>query len=151
MIQRIQTVYLLVAAILLVICACLPIGTFFPEAMGAQMMMYNICIISEETGWNLSVCGLFCLLAVSTVYSVVNIFGYNNRKRQSRNCLFTMILLLLWILVYVIIGYVIGIDGTEFKFEFPAVLPAVAAVLQWMARRGIIRDEKLVRAVDRIR
>lgn len=151
MIQRIQTIYLLIAAILLVVCACLPIGTFYPMAMGAPLSMYNMCIINEETGWNFSVCGLFCLLAVSTVYSIVNIFGFNNRKRQSRNCITTIFLLVLWVILYVVLGYVIGTDGTEFKYDYPAVLPVVAIILQWMARRGIIHDEKLVRAVDRIR
>lgn len=150
-IQRIQSVYLLLSAILMVVCACLPVGVFDPAGMGAQSVMYNLCVINEETGWNFRVCGLFVLLALSTVYSVTNIFGYNNRKRQSRNCLITMLLLLVWVLLYVVLGYVIGMPDAEFVYEFPAVLPVIALVLQWMARRGVLADEKLVRAADRIR
>lgn len=151
MIQRIQTVYLLIASILLIVCACLPIGTFYPDAMGAPAEMYNLSIISEDAGWNFSVCGLFALLAVSTVNSVVTIFRYNNRKQQIRNCLVSILILLIWIILYVVLGYVVGMDNMLFKFDYPAVLPLLSIVCLWLARRAIIADENLIRSVDRIR
>jgi len=35
--------------------------------------------------------------------------------------------------------------------ELPLALPAVAIVLYFMARQGIMADERLVRSMDRIR
>ncbi len=151
MIQRIQTVYLLVAAILLTICACLPVGVFKPEGMGADQEMYNLCIISETDGWNFTVCGLFVMLAATVATSVTTIFGYNNRKRQIRNCMVAIELLLIWVALYVVFGFVVGQDKMEFRCEYVAVLPLVSIVLIWLARRGIIADENLVKAADRIR
>lgn len=151
MIQRIQTVYLLVAAILLTICACLPVGVFYPEGMGAAQEMYNLCIISETDGWNFTVCGLFVMLAATVATSVTTIFGYNNRKRQIRNCMVAIELLLIWVALYVVFGFVVGQDKMEFRCEYVAVLPLVSIVLIWLARRGIIADENLVKAADRIR
>lgn len=151
MIQRIQTVYLLLAAILLVICACIPVGTFYPDGIGASMAMYNLCIITEDQGWQFGPCALFVLLALATVNSVTTIFGYNNRKKQSSNCLVTIVILLAWVAYYVFYTFVLGIEDTKFHMEFPAVLPLIAIVLVWLARRGIQSDERLVRAADRIR
>lgn len=151
MIQRIQTVYLLIALILLAVCACLPIGEFIPASMGAPISMYNLCLISEENGWNFSVCGLFCLLAVDFVYIVRTIFDYNNRQHQAKMCQLSAIILLLWIVLYAILGFVVGHDDAEFKIGYSSILPVVAIVLIFLARRGVIADEKLVRAADRIR
>lgn len=151
MIQRIQTVYLLIAAILLIVCACLPVGAFFPDVMGAPAELYNLCIISEDSGWDFSVCGLFILLAVSTVTSVLTIFRYNNRRLQSRNCLVAILFLLFWILFYVVRCFVMGMENATFKFNYTAVMPLAAIVFLWLARRAVIADEKLIRSVDRIR
>ena len=42
-------------------------------------------------------------------------------------------------------------EGTTFKPAFAACLPLVTIILYLLARAGIIADEKLVRAADRIR
>ena len=42
-------------------------------------------------------------------------------------------------------------DALNFHLDFPAALPAVSAILCFMARKGVLADEKLVRAADRIR
>lgn len=152
MIQRLQTVYLALAVILLTICSCLPIGTFVPETMGdVRLDLYNMCIMGGESGWDFTVCGLFVLLAAAVVTSVITIFGYNNRKRQIRNCMLIIFMLIVWELLYVFFGYVIGHDAMEFRYNYPAVLPLISIVFVWMARRHVIADEKLIRSVDRIR
>lgn len=150
MIQRIQTVYLLIAVILMVVCSCLPVGNFLPEGMGATLPMYNLCII-EEDGWEMIVIGLFFLLAASTTTSVMAIFGFNNRKAQAKKCTISILLLFLWAALYAVMGWVVGVEGYTFRMEMTAVLPLISIILIWMARRAIIADEKLVRSVDRIR
>ena len=45
----------------------------------------------------------------------------------------------------------LGGDGVSFHVGFASAFPVVALVLYFMARRGILADEKLVRAADRIR
>lgn len=150
MIQRIQTVYLVIAVILMVVCSCLPVGTFFPLSMGGRAELYNIGIISAE-GWDCSVAGLFVLLLATTVNSVLTIFAFNNRKRQIRNCTISIILLLLWMALYAVLGFVVGKADMEFHMDIPAVLPVVSIIFIWLARRAVIADEKLIRSVDRIR
>lgn len=151
MIQRIQTVYLFIAAILLIVCACLPVGTFYPEGMGSPMAMYNLCILSEDTGMNFAVCGLLCLLGLATVSNIIAIFGYKNRKSQAKQCMMSICLQILWIAYYLVFAYAIGLDNTTFQPSFMCVMPCIAMILTVLARRAIIADEKLVRSVDRIR
>ena len=45
MIQRKQSVFLLIAFIASVVCLCLPIGSFEPQAMGVSFKMYNLMVM----------------------------------------------------------------------------------------------------------
>lgn len=112
MIQRKQTVFLLLAAILAVVC------------------------LVVRWQWIDIVQGL------SAVLSVYTIFIYKNRPLQARFCLLGLLLVFVWyVLLAVYQGNVTTIDS----------LPMVNAILIFLARKGILADEKLVRAADRIR
>ena len=112
MIQRKQTVFLLLAAILAVVC------------------------LVVRLQWIDVVQGL------SAVLSVYTIFLYKKRPLQARLCLAGVALVFVWyVLLAVYQGYIETID----------CLPMVNAILIILARRGILADEKLVRAADRIR
>lgn len=152
MIQRIQTVYLLLSAIAMTVCLFLTIGIFDPVAMGTpQLKMYNLCITGGQE-MNFVCAGLFVALVASVILSVLNIFGYKNRRKQSRQCLMTIIILLLWIGGYTIITNALCPEGYTFHPQYIATaFPIVAIILQWLARRGILADERLVRSEDRIR
>ncbi len=112
MIQRKQTVFLLLAAILAVVC------------------------LVVRWQWIDSLQGL------SAVLSVYTIFQYHQRPRQAKWCLAGLSLIFVWyILLAVYQGFVTNIDA----------LPMVNAILIFLARKGILDDERLVRAADRIR
>lgn len=150
MIQRKQSVFLLIAFIVSVVCLCLPLGSFEPQAMGVSFKMYNLVVVLGS-GADYSVCGLFGLLLISGIISLATIFLYKNRMLQSRMCLCNLFLLVAWYVVFgVMTRNVISAD-TAFHVSFAACLPAVAIILNFMARTAIIKDEKLVRAADRIR
>lgn len=151
MIQRIQSVYLFIAALLMVVCACLPVGTIsVGQEMGVPSTMYNIAIIDGANGtWDFTVCGLLGILVCSAASTVITIFNYNNRKAQSRSCLVNMILMLLWVGLYAALAYFKG--GENFSYSYTALLPALAFVFIFLARRGVIHDEKLIKSMDRIR
>jgi len=152
MIQRIQTLYLLLAGLL-------PAFTFFfPVAFMAKgdswltitSMCYDVANVGEMAGrhpWGLAV-----LAALSVVLSFVALFGYKNRKRQLRwvHCALTSNMV--WYLTLVAYAFsVAGRTGLKLSFAVCCLLPLVAMVSLWMARRGIRHDEALVRAADRIR
>lgn len=152
MIQRIQSVYFLISAILMVVCACLPLGTFLPKDLGSPSEMYNICIINGDTGkWDVSCIALFILLLAGVVMTVMNIFNYRNRKSQMRNCRIIAMILVLWVVAYCVFTTVFPPEGFDFKYGYAAAMPLFSLVFNALALKGIKHDDDLIKAADRIR
>ncbi len=112
MIQRKQTVFLLLACILALVC------------------------LFMRLQW------IDVLQGVSAVLSAYTIFEYKRRLFQARLCIVGL---------FVIFAWYIGLAVLEGTAGLVESLPMVNAILIFMARKGIISDEKLVRAADRIR
>lgn len=112
MIQRKQTVFLLLAAILAVVC------------LVVRLQWIDV------------------LQAISAVLSVYTIFIYKRRKTQARLCLCGIAVIFVW---YILLAVY------QNDTDYIDALPMVNAILIFLARRGIIADERLVRAADRIR
>ena len=157
MIQRIQTVYLLLALVAAVVCLISPVGLFQADTLGAtpdgrvgDITMYNLFLQQGDVK-SFSVWSMFALLLFTCPLTILAIFLYKNRKLQARVCAYNILLCLAWIAVFVIFGYVNKPEGSQFTPFIWAALPAVALILHFLARKAIIHDEKLVRAADRIR
>ena len=92
------------------------------------------------------------MLFVSAVISVVAIILFKNRGKQMRLCNWAVFV----ILIYYIARYscIISISN-KFDYTFNVnvsdFLPLIALVLIVMARVAINKDDKLVKAADRIR
>ena len=156
MIQRKQTLFLLLAVIVCALGLFFPIGSIAPEGMGTDSMVYNLGVVTGEGGLAVSATciPLFVLLSVTAILSLVTIFLYKNRKVQMSICKCTMLLQVLWVIDYVLILLgIIPIPEVQGKMgiEFAACLPIVSLILVAMAYKGVNDDEKLVRAADRIR
>ena len=152
MIQRIQTVYLLISAILLIVCSTMPLAAYQPPAVESPTLLYNLCTINGAFGeWDFSSCGLLAVLLATVVTSIINIFGYKNRKRQMNRCLITIILLVLWYALFIYLLNTVAPENSWPEIKYTALLPFIAIILQWLARTGIKRDEDLIKSMDRIR
>lgn len=155
MIQRIQTVYMLLAVALTIACLCLQIGTY--SALGLPILNeYNLWLTDPLGAHHFTVWPLFAVLVLSATIGLCTIFMFANRKLQSRMCALNMLLILCWYILYIVFSQTLtGIIPEEAAFTFrPAIaatFPCVASILYLMARKAIISDEKLVRAADRIR
>lgn len=152
MIQRIQTLYLFLAGLL-------PAFTFFfPVAFMAKgdswltitSISYDTANVSEMAGrhpWGLGV-----MSVLSVVLAFVALFSYKNRKRQQRWVHCALTCNMVWYLTLVAYSFsVAGRTGLKLSFALCCLLPLVAMISLWMARRAIRHDEALVRAADRIR
>lgn len=146
MIQRKQTLFLLVAFIMTVACMCFQIGSLVSE--NDSLMLYNLWIVSESGTRSFAAWYLFALLLLSSLVSLCTIFLYKKRKTQALYCLLDMLLLVVW---YIMLAVLPQMVGGSLVLEWPAVLPAVAVICCFMARKGVLADEKLVRSLDRIR
>lgn len=151
MIQRIQSVYLFLALVACVACLCMPIASIESAVMGAWDTMYNLWMVDEKGQKAFVVWPLFAILLLTCPISLFTIFMYNNRKMQARMCVFNIFLLLGWYAVYAAYVLTFPKEGDTTTILLAACFPLIAIVLLFMARRGILHDEALVRAADRIR
>lgn len=150
MIQRKQTVFLFLALLATIACLCLPVGSFEPQGMGTENQLMNLWINEANGGRNFSVWALFAILLITCPINTFAIFDYHNRKRQARFCMFSMLMIIGWYIVYGVFSQVL-MPGFTFHVGFAACLPLIAFILLWLARHSILADEALVRAADRIR
>jgi hypothetical protein len=150
MIQRKQTVFLFLALLATIACLCLPVGSFEAQGMGTENQLMNLWINETNGGRNFSVWALFAILLVTCPINTFAIFDYHNRKRQARFCMFSMLMIIGWYIVYGVFSQVL-MPGFTFHVGFAACLPLIAFILLWLARHSILADEALVRAADRIR
>ena len=150
MIQRKQTVFLFLALLATIACLCLPVGSFEPQGMGTENQLMNLWINEANGGRNFNVWALFAILLVTCPINTFAIFDSHNRKRQARFCMFSMLMIIGWYIVYGVFSQVL-MPGFTFHVGFAACLPLIAFILLWLARHSILADEALVRAADRIR
>lgn len=178
MIQRIQTIYLLVAVAALTACLCLPVAQFVAPQTGEPMAtLYNLWVyLPSQIGDTLTLqqpsaegtepvlaaaaeghhlfspWALFAVLLLTATGMAFSIFIYKQRLVQSRLVMLCMILLLGWYAVYAAFAFILPRDlGLEFRPTPWAALPAVACIFGYLAFRAILKDEMLVRSLDRLR
>ena len=154
MIQRIQTLHLLVATILLVAVNFFPLATFDVEGGIYRMSSFGIDAFGTEaytgTQW---LCYLLRLLSgVAALVSFLNIFGYKNRIAQMRKCIYAILLVIVYYMVYGAQTWLVfTVTQTMPLPSLSAQMPLIAVVFLFLAGRAIKRDEDLVRSTERLR
>lgn len=155
MLQRIQSVYLLLASLSLLAVVLFPLFAFDGESSSYILKM---CLFSngEES------------LAIPTLYWVwlslawltglmllISIFGFKNRKGQMQKGRIAYVL----ILAVLVCAYFTGgaaedllPEGTwKSVYGISFYLPAAALAFNFLANRAIKGDEDLVKSLDRLR
>jgi drug/metabolite transporter (DMT)-like permease len=141
MLQRRQTLWMLCAAICAVLTFKLPFFSGQLQKDPAKGITLDF-LTAASTPW------LVIIGITLTVGILVNIFNYKKRKHQLWISFALILLSLLNIVVYWIAqGRYIG-GGT---LSLSALLSLAIPVFLILASRGITKDEKLVKSVDRLR
>ena len=129
MIQRIQSLYLLVVILL------------------SSVMLYLSLVPSfgmELNSWFYAYYGFYSIPLLATIC----LFLYSKRKIQSILC---FVLILFNLIVVQICGLKVFEGNTHTIVLLALVASIVECILLFLARRAIDKDEKLVRSIDRIR
>ena len=141
MLQRIQTIWLLLAA------AC-------------GFSMYKLTIFEAQlpnnTYYRLSATEslfLFAVIVSAACLSMIAVFLYKNRPLQRRIAIIGVLLSLLatGLEVWKINAYKSTATFVKGTYAWGGLLPILMAVFLILAARGIRKDEKLVRSLDRLR
>ena len=151
MIQRIQSVYLLLITALAVAGLCTSLGHFWQDG-GEVIEMYNLWLTQASGAHDFAPWALFALLLLVAILSFGAIFLFKRRMLQVRLILFSGLLLVGYYVAFGAFVYVLGgrLDS-HFTVRWTAALPAVALILDYLAFRAVMRDEMIVRSLDRLR
>ncbi|HEY9363976.1 MAG TPA: DUF4293 domain-containing protein [Chitinophagaceae bacterium] len=139
MIQRLQSVWLLIAAV----CAFLTFQVSFYS--GNKISSNNISHFTE-----LNASSDYLIMAITGVLgvlSLVTIFLYKKRKRQLGFTILAFILSVLNLVIYFAHTNQFANGNILLTSIFAFVIP----VFLILAARGIWQDEKLVKSMDRLR
>ena len=152
MIQRIQTLYLLLATAMMSLTLFLPLATIVYGGNELILKAFTLNGIEGVEGTLPVYLGAF--LAVTTALLLVIIFIYKKRLVQIRLCVSAIVLLLgsatlIGLYCYRLCDILTG--DLVFTLGFASLMPIVAIIPVSLAIRGIARDEALVRSLDRIR
>lgn len=151
MIQRKQTLYLLLAAIA-------GAATWFYPLSRTRVLKGDQLITATDFKAQSNYL-LFILWVVIVLLALYCIVLFKKRKQQFKLTVLNIFLALASILLqYIFIKKSVNAlsdryVGTtiDFTYLLPAVLPVLIFIFLFMAARGIYKDEKLVKSLDRLR
>ena len=150
MLQRIQTVYLLLASICMVVSLLTNLAVF---TVGGEIVNFEAMGFYQNEEIIFSTWGLFIIGNISAVLSVLIVFIYKKRMLQIRLAGMNLFLMLGY---YGLIAFYILKRNPDVGSIFQSVgigmiTPFIAIVLTYLAIRKIGADEALIRSLNRIR
>ena len=138
MIQRIQTVYLMLSALLAVLFFVFPIFVVHTAEETSRFIAIDNSV-------------LFIISICIATLPFINIFLYKNRLLQMK-LVYLTILFVAAILGYACSQYFqINNKDAAISFGLGGLAVILIPILQWLAYKGIKKDENLVRSLDRLR
>ncbi|MFT5185216.1 MAG: hypothetical protein ACI84C_002354 [Flavobacteriales bacterium] len=155
MLQRIQSIYLLLASLLLLAVVLFPLFAFDGASTSFILKMCSFSNGEES----LSIPTLYwvwlSLAWLTGLMLLTSLFGFKNRKGQMKRGRLAYVL----ILAVLVCGYFTGgaaedmlPEGTWTNvYGIAFYLPAAALAFNFLANRSIKGDEDLVKSLDRLR
>lgn len=154
MIQRIQTIYLALAAISLFLTVIMGFCTY---QMEGQDVVFSLFGLEENANGVTTWFPYKIVIPFIAALCLFNILQYKNRKLQMNVGRILLVLLLILVVFLFIDVYTLGPkiagEGNEFVMV-PGVgmyLPVIALPFVFLANRRIKKDDELIKSVDRLR
>jgi hypothetical protein len=158
MIQRIQSVFLLLLALAMLSVVFLPIWSKLDPLSGQELVLTATKLTYAHADAGMSVPKPTYIIAVLAVASAAvalfEIFQFRNRFLQLKLGLFNILLIVATIgasFYFSSVGEQMLNVKVPGSFEAGFYLPTLALMLNLLANRFIRRDEQLVRSIDRLR
>lgn len=155
MIQRVQSLYLILVLLLSLLCFFGSILHFTDESGNAVKLMVNGSLTArngQAAGQVVNIWPITAILIMISLLSLIAIFLFKNRKIQliMAVCVILisggLIIALTWYGFYVTDNFKIKLSpGIQMAVPFLIILFSV------LAYRGILKDDRLVKSYDRLR
>ncbi len=153
MIQRIQTIYLLVVVLLAALGCAWSLVDFDNGLLQQTLSAWQLSPVEPaDAAQTAHFWGLFAISLAIPVVALVTIFLYHRRMLQIRLCILNMLLMVgYYVVLGVCVWLVVDKSDSDFRPKLAALFPIIEFILTWLAIRGIGKDEAKVRAADRLR
>lgn len=147
MIQRIQTLYILVSAIFVGLLFLLP---FAEIAHDGAIYLFNYKGILLDGTLKENGAAISVLIGIIVALHGFAVMSYKNRLRQIRVLVFTILIMLgLFGMFFFFTFYTF--KEAQISYKISMAFPLVSIILDYLAIRAIGKDEALIRSIDRIR
>jgi hypothetical protein len=149
MLQRIQSLYLLIGLVLFVLVFCFPLGYITPKGLEQLPMTTFGIIVHGEVHYTFT---LLFILILSVICEVVALFLYKNRVLQMRMIVFNCVLQVGFYIA--IVSYIFiykSVLSASFSLNWALLLPIITIVINIFAYKAIHKDEALIRSLNHLR
>ena len=159
-IQRIQSVYLFIAAVLCGLTFLFDLYEASAVSGAVEVVVATTATVARLAGGEVQKTphyGLIAVAAFNTVFPILIVFFYNNRMLQVKLSSLAMVLFIaqVGLSFYRINDAQSGVLGSITEMDhvyLPGYFFPLGAILMLiLARRSIMKDEKLVRSANRLR
>lgn len=152
MLQRVQSLYLVLSFAMVCASFFIPFGSFTDGTSFYIMRSYGIKAdghyLQEPSSYM-----IYLALSVAMAITAIALGSYNNRILQIRliRLSFLAFAISFGLLIFYLNGAQAKFPGLPFTPGLSIALIFVALIFNWLAARSIKKDEELVRSTDRIR
>ena len=152
MIQRIQSLWLFLAAVALMAVLFLPVGKFMMPHGLYEFTAFKMTMAGQVPVLNIPVKLISILSGLSALFSILAILHFKKRDRQIRwawvafatNALLAVGLVSLFLYFKYVMDSWVGYGAA-------VLMPLLGLILDYLGIKGIKKDEALVKSLDRIR
>lgn len=150
MIQRIQSVFLLLVCILMALVVFSPLLTVLTET-GAKLTFDSFGLFTKQITF--FTWGIVSIGSVCAILPLINIFLYKKRKLQVKiGYLTTLMIILFYVTVFVYFNALTNKHAVSFEsMQYGIIIPLIALIFNVLAIVKIKKDENLIKSLDRIR
>jgi hypothetical protein len=153
MLQRIQTVYLLIVVVLTSLLFFMPLAVVGLDGKFGDMTVLNLYPVFEDNGFACESRGIIGIVVAIILLTIATVFFYKKRPLQVNMLLINILLKLVFygIFAYAYLEHTCDAQNATVNLKLAITFPAVAIILDILAVRRIKADEALVRSLDRLR
>jgi hypothetical protein len=153
--QRIQTIFLVLIVVAMVISIFMPFWLYTDPGTGDRHQLFPMHYLitgSTESSVVFPYCITSFLMAAAATIAVMTIRRFDNRATQMKLCVLNSLVLLCVMIAAVAFTYKLS-GQVQGRWSYgPGLWTIFAGVaFNWLALRFIRRDEKLVRDSERLR
>lgn len=153
MIQRIQTLFLLAAAIIQTVFLFVPLSNFFLESNNTILLYSYGYLDRDDSTVIFNTIPLLILCLIILLLTLVDIFLYKKRILQIRFCIYNILLNigLVGLIAFYITNFMKNNPVIAHNYSVALAIPVASIILLFLSFRGIRKDELLIKAYERLR